>query len=102
MAFRREHAGSTARAHADATIVLARERLASLPRRRLHGGRNFTKAVVDLVEIDGRTINLKGIASPPSPPRPLLRPPPRPRRGGPPRRRRAPRPRARRRGPART
>jgi len=74
MAFRREHAGSTARAHADATIVLARERLASLPRRRLHGGRNFTKAVVDLVEIDGRTIILKDIASRPWPVRLLLGP----------------------------
>src|SRR5437867_11354990 len=74
MAFRREHAGSTARAHTDATIVLARERLASLPRLRRHGVRNFTKAVADLVEIDGRAIILKDIASRPWPVRLLLGP----------------------------
>ena len=31
---------------------LTRDRLAPLPRRRLHGGRNVTKAVVDLVDAD--------------------------------------------------
>jgi predicted Ser/Thr protein kinase len=53
---------------------LTRERIASLPRRRLHGGRNFTKAVVDLVEMDGRAIILKDIATRPWPVRHVLGP----------------------------
>ena len=53
---------------------LTRQRLASLPRRRLHEGRNVTKAVVDLVEIDGRAIVLKDIAPRPWPVRLLLGP----------------------------
>ena len=67
MAFRREHAGPAARATAGTMTALTRERLEALPRRRLHGGRNLTKAVVDAVEIDGRAIVLKDIA-----PRPWL------------------------------
>ncbi len=74
MAFRPEHAGSTARASAGVHTPLTRERLASSPRRRLHGGRNVTKAVVDLVEIDGRAIVLKDIAPRPWPVRLLLGP----------------------------
>ena len=53
---------------------LTRDRLDRLPRRRLHGGRNVTKAVVDLVEIDGRPIVLKDFAPRPWPVRFLLGP----------------------------
>ena len=74
MAFRREHAGPMARAPGASNLPLTRERLASLPRRRLHGGRNVTKAIVDLIEIDGRAIVLKDFASRPWPVRRLLGP----------------------------
>ena len=43
--------------------MLTRERLASLPRRRLHGGRNITKAVVEIVEVDGRPAVVKDVAT---------------------------------------
>lgn len=56
------------------TAALTRAALASLPRRRLHGGRNLTKAVVDLVEVDGRPIVLKDLACRPWPVRLLLGP----------------------------
>jgi len=51
-----------------------RDRLARLPRRRLHAGRNCTKAIVDLVEIEGREVVLKDFASRPWPVRHLLGP----------------------------
>jgi hypothetical protein len=54
--------------------ALTRDRLATLPRRRLHGGRNVTKAVVDLVEIDGRPVVLKDFAPRSWPVRLLLGP----------------------------
>ena len=54
--------------------AVTRGALASLPRRRLHHGRNVTKAVVDLVEIDGRVIVLKDLAPRPWPVRLLLGP----------------------------
>lgn len=44
-----------------------RDRLARLPRRRLHGGRNVSKAIVDLVELEGRPVVLKDFASRPWP-----------------------------------
>ncbi len=53
---------------------LTRNRIARLPRRRLHGGRNLTKAVVDLVEVDGRPVVLKDFASRPWPVRLLFGP----------------------------
>jgi predicted Ser/Thr protein kinase len=74
MAFRREDEAPPVAAPAGAGAPLARDRLASLPRHRLHGGRNFTKAIVDLVEIDGRAIVLKDIATRPWPVRSLLGP----------------------------
>jgi hypothetical protein len=55
-------------------IDLTRRALESLPRRRLHDGRNLTKAVVDLIEIDGRDAVLKDLASRPWPVRRLLGP----------------------------
>src|SRR5262249_6772871 len=42
--------------------ILTRAVIATLPRRRLHGGRNPSKAVVDLVETDGRAVVLKDVA----------------------------------------
>jgi len=44
-----------------------RDRLARQPRRRLAEGRNLTKAIVDLVEIEGRPVVLKDFASRPWP-----------------------------------
>ena len=54
--------------------MLTRERLASLARRRLHGGRNITKAVVEVVEVDGHPAVVKDVASRPWPVRRLLGP----------------------------
>ena len=54
--------------------MLTRERLANLTRRRLHGGRNATKAVVDVVEVDGRPAVVKDVAARPWPVRWLLGP----------------------------
>lgn len=51
-----------------------RDRLARLPRRRLAEGRNFTKAIVDLVEIEGRPVVLKDFASRPWPVRQIWGP----------------------------
>jgi serine/threonine protein kinase len=53
---------------------LTRAALASRPRRRLHAGRNLSKAVVDLVEIDGRAIVLKDLSPRPWPVRLILGP----------------------------
>src|ERR1041385_5028360 len=53
---------------------ITRHALQSLPRRRLHDGRNLTKAVVDLVEIDGRRIVLKDLSPRPWPVRLLFGP----------------------------
>jgi tRNA A-37 threonylcarbamoyl transferase component Bud32 len=55
-------------------LPLTRERLAGIRHRRLHGGRNFTKAVVDLVEVDGQRIVVKDLALRPWPVRALLGP----------------------------
>ncbi len=74
MAFRRERDGATVRATAMTRTPLTRDRLAGVPRRRLHVGRNLTKAVVDLVEIDGRPIVLKDVGPRPWPVRLLLGP----------------------------
>ena len=41
---------------------LTRQRLADLPRRRLHSGRNPTKADIDLLEVEGRAIVLKDLS----------------------------------------
>jgi len=54
--------------------ALTRRDLESLPRRRLHDGRNVTKAVVDLVEFRGRSIVLKDLSSRPWPVRLILGP----------------------------
>ncbi len=54
--------------------TLTRDRLTASPRRRLHGGRNLTKAVVDLVEVDGRPLVLKDLSGRPWPARCLLGP----------------------------
>ena len=54
--------------------ILTRDRLASLPRRRLHGGRNWTKAVVEVVVTGGGPIVLKDLAARPWPVRLLLGP----------------------------
>jgi Phosphotransferase enzyme family len=54
--------------------ALTRRLLESLPRRRLHDGRNVTKAVVDLVELDGRRIVLKDLSSRPWPVRLVVGP----------------------------
>lgn len=51
-----------------------RNRLARLPRRRLAEGRNLTKAIVDLVEIEGRPVVLKDFASRPWPVRQIWGP----------------------------
>lgn len=51
-----------------------RDRLARLPRGRLHEGRNVSKAIVDLVEIEGRQVVLKDFASRPWPVRQLWGP----------------------------
>jgi hypothetical protein len=74
MGLHRERAGPAARIPAGVTPPLTRERLATLPRRRLHGGRNVTKATVDLVELDGHTIVVKDFAARPWPVRLLLGP----------------------------
>jgi len=54
--------------------VLTRERLASLTRRRLHGGRNVTKATVDVVTIEDRPVVVKDVAERPWPVRLILGP----------------------------
>lgn len=51
-----------------------RDQLARLPRRRLHGGRNASKAFVDLVEFQGRPVVLKDFASRPWPVRQVFGP----------------------------
>jgi predicted Ser/Thr protein kinase len=48
--------------------------LTRLPRRRLHAGRNRTKAVVDLVTFDGVTVVVKDVSARPWPVRALLGP----------------------------
>jgi serine/threonine protein kinase len=53
---------------------VTRARLAGLRRRRLHAGRNVTKAIVDLVELDGRDIVIKDVAARPWPVRVWLGP----------------------------
>lgn len=53
---------------------LSRERLASLPRRRLHGGRNVTKAVVEVVELPDGPVVVKDLAPRPWPVRLLIGP----------------------------
>jgi len=53
---------------------LSRERLEALPRRRLHDGRNRSKAVIDLVRDGGRDMVIKDVASRPWPVRLLLGP----------------------------
>ncbi len=45
-----------------------------LARRRLHGGRNVTKAIVDVVTLEGRHVVVKDVASRPWPVRLLLGP----------------------------
>ncbi|HKB06907.1 MAG TPA: phosphotransferase, partial [Candidatus Polarisedimenticolia bacterium] len=74
MALHRELAGRGPGTMAGVKPLLTRERLASLRRRRLHGGRNVTKATVDLVETEGHTLVLKDFASRPWPVRRLLGP----------------------------
>ncbi|HEU4403545.1 MAG TPA: hypothetical protein VFT43_15715 [Candidatus Polarisedimenticolia bacterium] len=54
--------------------TLTRHYLAGLPRRRLHEGRNVTKAVVEVAEIEGRAIVLKDLVSRPWPVRLFLGP----------------------------
>jgi hypothetical protein len=54
--------------------AFTRRELESLPRRRLHDGRNVTKAVVDRVEIGGRSIVLKDLSPRPWPVRLILGP----------------------------
>jgi hypothetical protein len=54
--------------------AFTRRDLESLPRRRLHDGRNVAKAVVDLVEFGGRRIVLKDVSSRPWPVRLVLGP----------------------------
>jgi tRNA A-37 threonylcarbamoyl transferase component Bud32 len=54
--------------------VLTRQTLGTLPRRRIHEGRNRTKAVVDLVEIAGRAIVVKDLLPRPWPIRRFLGP----------------------------
>ena len=44
------------------TGALTRDVLRGRPRRRLHSGRNLTKAVVDVVDFDGRAIVVKDMA----------------------------------------
>ena len=53
---------------------IPRNRLKDLPRRRLHAGRNATKAIVDLIEIDGRSLVLKDLSERPWAVRTLLGP----------------------------
>lgn len=53
---------------------IPRSRLRDRPRRRLHPGRNATKAIVDLIEIDGRSLVLKDLSERPWPVRTLLGP----------------------------
>jgi predicted Ser/Thr protein kinase len=53
---------------------MTRARLAGRPRRRLHAGRNITKATVDLVDLDGRDIVIKDVAARPWPVRAWLGP----------------------------
>jgi hypothetical protein len=53
---------------------ITRNALRSAPRRRLHDGRNITKGIVDLVEIDGRRIVLKDLSPRPWPVRLLFGP----------------------------
>ena len=55
-------------------VPLTRDRLALLPRRRLHAGRNPSKAAVDLVTIEGREVVVKDLAGRPWPVRVLLGP----------------------------
>ncbi len=53
---------------------ITRDALNRLPRRRLHTGRNVSKATIDLIEIDGRPVILKDLAERPWPVRALLGP----------------------------
>ncbi|MEE9292005.1 MAG: hypothetical protein V3U83_03650, partial [Acidobacteriota bacterium] len=53
---------------------IPRSRLSELPRIRLHAGRNATKAIVDRIEIDGRSLVLKDFAERPWPVRTFLGP----------------------------
>jgi len=53
---------------------ITRTRLAGRPRRRLHAGRNLTKAIVDLVDVDGRDVVLKDVGGRPWPVRAWLGP----------------------------
>ena len=64
-------ADSTTHTEAD---PLTRRRLSGLPRRSLRAGRNFTKAKIDLVEMDRQTIVVKDLARSPWPIRHLLGP----------------------------
>ncbi len=59
---------------APAGLLLTRERLHNLPRRRLHSGRNFSKATVDLIDVPGTRCVLKDFASRSWPVRRLLGP----------------------------
>jgi RIO1 family len=54
--------------------TVTRDNLAGRPRLRLHGGRNFTKASVDLVTIEGRALVVKDLRGRPWPVRLLLGP----------------------------
>jgi len=54
--------------------LLTRDALSALPRRRIHAGRNRTKAVVDRVTIDGVAIVVKDVAPRPWPVRTFLGP----------------------------
>jgi tRNA A-37 threonylcarbamoyl transferase component Bud32 len=48
--------------------------LTRLPRRRLHPGRNRTKAIIDVVALDGRAVVIKDFAARPWPVRAILGP----------------------------
>lgn len=54
--------------------TVTRAALADRPRRRLHAGRNPTKAVIDVVEVDGHPLVIKDVAERPWPVRALLGP----------------------------
>ena len=56
------------------TPTPTRESLTGRPRTRLHEGRNFTKASVDLVELEGRSLVVKDVMGRPWPVRRLLGP----------------------------
>jgi hypothetical protein len=74
MAFRRDRDVSTSRVSEAGAVPLTRERISLLPRRRLHEGRNLTKAVVDLIEVDARAVVLKDVSARPWPVRRILGP----------------------------